>query len=212
MKITRSEDAANGRTLYGLEPQEDDGHPPVRQLWIDGRLLWSFPDHCCIAEALLVHNHASGPISFSAPCRPATADALRRLFAPRWVPVASLTLTPEPPPTGSRDVVLGRLRGAVPGFPVDLAPDSGFRTTLDMERAHFASNLRTLLRPGQSETVLALALTVLFAGMLDVRRIIIDRDDFPGYSDPALAALRAALNTVIIDLDIHSAHAPKYQV
>lgn len=202
MKITRSEDAALGRILYDLEPQEYDGVPSVARLWIDGRTLWSFGDHACIAEALLLHSYVSGPLTFSAGCMPFTADALRSFFAPRSVPITTLTLTPREPPSGGQTITIGRARQEQEGFSVDLAPDAQFRTLFGMQRVSFASNLRTLLRPGEPDSGLTLALCILFAGNLNLRRIVVDREDLPMYRPSALAALQTALQRVNIDLDV----------
>lgn len=210
MKITRSEDAVLGRILLDIEPQEYDGLPLTKQIWIDGKALWSFADHACIAEALFLHSYVSGPLSFSTTCMPFTADALRTLFAPRSVPVTTLSLAPRQPPVGGQTIVIGRIarENRAPGaFTVELGSSARFRTILDMDRAVIASNLRMLLRAGEPEAKMALGLAVLFAGNFDVRRIIVARSDLPMFSAAALSSLQTALRGVNIDLDIRNADA-----
>lgn len=191
MKITLGIDDAAGQVTLAATPGVYDGRLPVPRLWIDGRLRFKNADRLCIAQALLFMGYMGGPVTFSAPCSTAVANALRGFLAPRTIPIQSVTLESRNAPVGGRTASLSE--ASTDEFAVRLAPEGRFRTVFDAEQAVFASNLRTLRRETEGDLLLVLALAIMFAEDLDLRQIAIRPEDAAILNEQAIAALREAM-------------------
>lgn len=200
MKLSCSTDDLLGRVVIEVAPQGQDGVPPVRRLWVDGRNRWEHAGRSGLACILLLDRFIGEICALQPPCDLPTAAALRRFLEPRAVQVVATPAAPLPSPEGARTATVGRARHGGAGYSIRLAPDTQLRSTIGMDQAVLASNLRTLLRPDQNEAILELALAVLFAGNLFIGTIMAAAADFPDFGPHRRDALAAVLGQVGIAL------------
>ncbi|WP_419899213.1 hypothetical protein [Roseomonas sp. USHLN139] len=193
MKIAFATDDLLGQSVIEARAEANDGIPAVPRLWVDGRLRWNHPSRTALACVLLLDGCISQSISLDPGCDPAMAAAIRRFLRPRAVQIVSGATPALPPPPASRMAVIGRARDTDGGFALRLAPDTQLRSIVEPDRAVLASNLRTLLKPGQPEAWLELALAVLYAGNLYIDAIRVDRSDLSWLGPARCLALTEAL-------------------
>lgn len=189
MKIVFGTDEALGRVIINATAQGCDGVPAVSTLWVDSRNRWIRPQQLAVAAVILFERFIGEILALEPACCPITAATIRRFLEPKAVQVISNGESPISQAEGAREALIGKVRRYRKGFLVRLATDTQVRTTVDVDEAVFACNIRAIIPPYQTDTVIELALAVIFSGNLYLDRIVADRSDFSYLSDSRLAVL-----------------------